>query len=223
MDSRQSELLRTLVKEYISRGEPISSGFLTQEYPHWGLCAATIRNGLLALTREGFLEQPHTSAGRVPSETGYRFFVDHFLGQLDINERERHMLETLENIPQLSEFLARESGSLVLGCKNPQEVYEAGLMHLLEEPEFSDREFLVDFIRHAEDLRQRFDTLMRLANGSPHLYIGQEGRDFMDDTRFSFLITSLRGEGVAVFFSSTRMNYSKSLALANYLSMKHET
>jgi len=222
MNRRQEEVLRTLIEEYIDRGEPVSSGFLTEQYPHWGVSPATIRNELLSLTREGFLEQPHTSAGRVPSEKGYRFFVDHFLGQPDIEERKRQALEQFSNILQLSDFLASESHSLVLSCRDPEEVYEAGLFNLLEEPEFSDHEFLIDFIKEAERLRQHFDQLIALANGSPHLYIGHEGHEIMGDNRFSFLLTPLRGEGIALFFNSTRMDYSKSLALANYLSNYHE-
>lgn len=221
MNERQHEILRIVVQQYIDEGEPISSAFLAGCYPQWNLSPATVRNELLVLTQSGFLEQPHTSAGRVPTAKGYRFFVDHFLPERPIQEGQRRIIEQFESIARLTEFLAQESHSLVLSCYDPGEVYEAGLTSLLEEPEFDDHEFLVDFIKQAERLRAEFSELTRHANSHPHLYIGDEGKNIVPDDRFSFLLTPLKDKGFVLFFSSTRMNYAKSLALANFLSQNY--
>lgn len=223
MNIRQRDIFKAVVEEYIVSGEPVSSGFLADHYGRWHISPATIRNELMALVSEGFLEQPHTSAGRIPTVQGYRYFVDHLLEQEPIDQEEQEMLEAVQGMGELSEILARTAHSLVMGCQDPREVYEAGLSYLLEEPEFTDREFLVDFVKHAEAMRKEFMKLREVADGKPHLFIGEEAEGLIGDSRYSFVVTPVKGEGFAVFFSSTRMRYPKILSLANFLSeTRHE-
>ena len=75
ISERQEEIIKLLVKEYIKSAEPISSKFLAEKYD-FGICPSTLRIEFQYLIKEGFLEQPHTSAGRVPTDKAYRFFVD---------------------------------------------------------------------------------------------------------------------------------------------------
>jgi heat-inducible transcriptional repressor len=86
LDDRKSSILRAIVEEYIQTAQPVGSNTVMAA-ANIHVSAATIRNDMVALEREGFLAQPHTSAGRVPTEKGYRFFVDHLerpgLGQMD--------------------------------------------------------------------------------------------------------------------------------------------
>lgn len=76
LNERGAEILRALVEEHIRTGEPVSSRSIL-ETTGLGVSAATIRNELAALDREGFAVQPHTSAGRVPTSRAYRYYVDH--------------------------------------------------------------------------------------------------------------------------------------------------
>jgi heat-inducible transcriptional repressor len=76
LDERKAAILRAVVEEYIQTGQPVGSGHVAQA-PGVDVSSATVRNEMGALETEGFLRQPHTSAGRVPTEKGYRFFVDH--------------------------------------------------------------------------------------------------------------------------------------------------
>ncbi len=79
LSSRSRRLLATLVREYIDSGEPVSSQALARE-SGLGVSSATVRNALGQLEDAGYVHQPHTSAGRVPTDRGYRFFVDQLLG-----------------------------------------------------------------------------------------------------------------------------------------------
>ena len=72
---RQEKLLDFLVKEYISTAEPVGSIAL-KKTACLDVCGATVRNDLQALTKEGFIEQPHTSAGRIPTKKAYKYFID---------------------------------------------------------------------------------------------------------------------------------------------------
>jgi heat-inducible transcriptional repressor len=76
---RQRRILARLVTEYIEQGEPVSSAWLA-EHSDLGLSPATVRNILARLEDQGFVHQPHTSAGRVPTDAGYRLYVDGLLG-----------------------------------------------------------------------------------------------------------------------------------------------
>lgn len=78
LDPRKQTILRAVVFEYVTAAEPVGSEFLAQKYP-LGVKSATIRNELADLSDLGYLEQPHTSAGRVPSDQGYRYFVDRLM------------------------------------------------------------------------------------------------------------------------------------------------
>src|SRR6202163_2115591 len=72
---RSRRVLAALVREYISSGEPVASSLLVAA-GGLGVSSATVRNILAALEDEGFVQQPHTSAGRIPTDRGYRFYVD---------------------------------------------------------------------------------------------------------------------------------------------------
>ena len=79
LDERKAAILRAVVEEYIETAQPVGSGHVTRA-PGVKVSSATVRNDMTVLEQEGFLHQPHTSAGRVPTEKGYRFFVDHLGG-----------------------------------------------------------------------------------------------------------------------------------------------
>ncbi len=80
---RQKTLLLLIIRDYIETAQPIGSKRLAEHY-HINLSSATIRNEMAALTEMGYLRQPHTSAGRVPTEEGYRYFVSQMMNQAEL-------------------------------------------------------------------------------------------------------------------------------------------
>lgn len=78
LDQRKQILLQTIVDVYVQRAEPVGSEWLA-EHQNLGVRSATIRNELAAMTEMGYLRQPHTSAGRIPSDYGYRYYVDRLM------------------------------------------------------------------------------------------------------------------------------------------------
>ncbi|HEY3832516.1 MAG TPA: heat-inducible transcriptional repressor HrcA [Acidimicrobiia bacterium] len=77
LDERKSQILKAIVEEYVATAQPVGSQTVVARRS-LDVSAATVRNEMSVLEREGFITQPHTSAGRVPTDRGYRFFVDHF-------------------------------------------------------------------------------------------------------------------------------------------------
>jgi heat-inducible transcriptional repressor len=91
LSKRQNAVLRALVERYVASATPIASDVLVR-YDFPTVSSATIRNDLSALEGAGLIYQPHTSAGRIPSERGYRFFVEHLLPERGLSAGERHTI-----------------------------------------------------------------------------------------------------------------------------------
>jgi heat-inducible transcriptional repressor len=85
LTERQKTLLLLIIRDYIESAQPVGSKRLMEHY-HISLSSATIRNEMGALTEMGYLRQPHTSAGRVPTEEGYRYFVSKMMDQAELPE-----------------------------------------------------------------------------------------------------------------------------------------
>ena len=105
LSERKRQILKAIVEAHIQGGEPVGSKYIT-ESKQLSCSSATIRNEMAELETLGFLEQPHTSAGRVPSELGYRFYVDSLVRQYtatrseidEINEQLRYKLTEMDEI-----------------------------------------------------------------------------------------------------------------------------
>lgn len=87
LDKRKKEILQAVIDEYINTAEPVSSATLVNKY-ELDYSSATVRNELAELEDNGYLDKPHTSSGRVPSEKGYRFYVDELINDEDISVEE---------------------------------------------------------------------------------------------------------------------------------------
>ena len=92
LDARKAAILRAVVTEYIGTALPVGSSTVASA-ARLEVSSATIRAEMVALEREGYLHQPHTSAGRVPTDKGYRFFVDHLTGDAELGPAKRRAVE----------------------------------------------------------------------------------------------------------------------------------
>lgn len=93
-DERRLEVLRAIVHDYVQTREPVGSRMLVERYS-LGVSPATIRNDMAALEEAGYIAQPHTSAGRVPTDKGYRLFVDQLATLKPLSVPERRAIQSL--------------------------------------------------------------------------------------------------------------------------------
>src|SRR4030095_12370104 len=91
LSDRQKTLLLLIIRDYIDTAQPVGSKRLVEHY-RLDLSSATIRNEMAALTEMGYLRQPHTSAGRVPTEEGYRYFVSQMMYNADLSDAVKHTI-----------------------------------------------------------------------------------------------------------------------------------
>ena len=94
LDERPREILKLIIRSYVNSGEPVGSRTLAKSID-WRLSPATIRNIMADLEDEGYLEQPHTSAGRIPSERGYRFYVNHLADSSRVSKSDERYINRL--------------------------------------------------------------------------------------------------------------------------------
>jgi heat-inducible transcriptional repressor len=108
IDDRKQRLLRAIVVEYVTGAEPIGSEMLVQKYD-LGVKSATVRNELAEMSELGLLEQPHTSAGRIPSDLGYRLYVDRLVMEKVITERQEQAIRDASDDSEVLQELLRDT------------------------------------------------------------------------------------------------------------------
>src|SRR5213080_5211205 len=95
-DSRRQAVLATIIDEYLVTGEPVGSHVISDKFSHApGWSSATIRNVMAELEELGLLEQPHTSAGRIPTDRGYRHYVDNMLDSTRLSKTDLRAIESI--------------------------------------------------------------------------------------------------------------------------------
>lgn len=229
---RQERILKSIVQEYIKNAQPVSSEFL-QKKCDFEISPATIRIEMQKLTEKGFLFQPHTSAGRVPTDKGYRFFVDSLFKNGLAEFQEDNLIETkIENtinfIQNITKKLAVFSKTLVLSYLEKEKIFwKNGWEEVLREPEFGEKRYLINFTDFLESFEKEFENFeLRFFNEEESkikVFIGRENpfkkaRDFSVITSKCFLLDD--NEVIFTLTGPKRMDYYKNISLMNSLIKK---
>jgi len=111
LSERKMQILKTLIDDYVQTAQPVGSRTISRKY-ELGLSSATIRNEMADLEEMGYISQPHTSAGRVPSDKGYRFYVDHLM------QAHTLAMEEMQQIRTAMELRMNEINSLIHRASN---------------------------------------------------------------------------------------------------------
>jgi len=210
LTKRQGKILNRLVEEYIDSAEPISSKVLQKKYD-FGICPATIRIEMQKLTDSGFIFQPHTSAGRVPTDKGYRFFVDNLFEKGFPEEKDTLKMEDLiekevgdrvkflqspersdgwrrTNVLRLlTKNLASFSSNLALGYLFDEDIlWEEGWKEVLQEPEFKETKLVSNFADVIKHFEEEIEDLK--INSRIKVFIGKEN-PFSKVKDFSIIIS----------------------------------
>ncbi len=224
--SRQAKILAAIVKEYSQSGHPVGSEELLAKY-HLGVSPATVRNDMQALVDEGFLTQPHTSAGRAPTDKGYRYFVNNLMHhwELTIQEQRRLRLELLRLKHQylelgrsISKLLSHQAGGAAFALL-PESVSTSGLSEVISD-EVEPYE-IREVARFMDELEERGGTFLKKDTDEVETFIGKESPVPLA-ADFSLLATQVKlpsGErGVIGIVGPKRMKYAKNISLLKYIS-----
>jgi transcriptional regulator of heat shock response len=224
MNTRQQNILRAIIKEYQKTGEPVASQILVQKYA-FNLSPATIRAEMLLLDKQGLLEQPHHSAGRVPTTKAYRQFVDEILDEKEIRikdgsqiKRKISQFDGNRIFPaQLAQVLADFSHNLGISgsLDNFLDFHEAGLSSLLEEEEFCQPQGVAEILKGFDRLEKEFAQLFDEVDENVEVFVGEEN-PINDFYKCSFVVSvyeSGRGNGFVGILGPKRMDYERNIFL----------
>lgn len=222
MEKRKQNILKAVIRKYQMTALPVSSQILFREC-RFRLSPATIRMEMMELDEQGYLCQPHISAGRVPTDKGYRFFIDELLEQEELNSFEEKKLEKVRGKKSVSrlnkemaEIMALISHNFSIN-KKEEDFYEAGLNWLLKEPEFFNREKLVDLVDSLEKIEKMFNQM----EDGLRVFIGQQnlGPKLKDCSLVvRFFPSASRNKSAVGILGPRRMNYAKNISLVEYAS-----
>lgn len=232
MENRKDLILASIVREYIDTAIPVGSALLAEKYD-FNLSSATLRAEMLELENEGYLYQPYTSAGRIPTDKGFRYFVDVLMeerGELSMKEQKSLQVEVLKLKAQnkmlartTAKLLSAMSGNLaVSGIVDSEDFYKSGAQRLLSQPEFNNLDSVSKIAEVLDYLDENIDDLSKeLKNKSEiEVFIGKENPiDSADECSMVISRYNLKSgeEGLLAIIGPKRMKYSRNVSLIEYL------
>ena len=225
MQERQLEILRAIVDEYVATEEPVGSKAIAERHG-LGVSPATIRNDMAVLEDAGLIKQPHTSAGRIPTNTGYRLFVDKIATIKPLSTAERRAIETfMSNANNLDDLLQRTAKLLaqltkqvaVIQYPDENKVVLAGTANLARN---SSQESPASIFPVLEALEEQVVLLKLLAdaNDQVRVRIGKEQAEkSLQTTSLVSVEFGGRGKthGAIGVLGPTRMDYSGTMTTVN--------
>jgi len=228
MEDRHKKILAAVVEEYTNSAVPVGSKVLAEKYG-FDLSPATIRNDMQELEEKGFLHQPHISAGRIPTDKGYRYFVEEIMKdqKLSLKDQKKLQTEVLKLKAQNSrlsrttaKLLSSLSGNLAITGQE-KEFYDFGMSELLSKPEF---QAIDEFCRVAEVLDyidENIDTILaEVKDNETKIFIGREN-PIKEISNCSMVVSPYKtkeGErGVLAIIGPKRMKYAKNKSLLDYV------
>lgn len=229
MNDRQKQVLAAIVEEYSKTAVPVGSQLLLEQYG-FDVSSATLRNDMIALEKAGFLYQPHTSAGRIPTDAGYRFFVEEIMPDesLSLSEQKSMQKELLTLRAKhtrlgrsTAKLLSALSGNLaVAGLGDNEGLYDFGMKELLENPEFRELDELCRLVEALDSLDDKFDVILaELAGGETKIFIGKEN-PIAEISNCSMMVApyeNAEGRGILAIIGPKRMQYAKNKSLLEHM------
>ncbi len=218
---RKQEVLKAIIKHFISTAEPVGSQTILISYK-FSVSPATIRNDMASLEREGLIFQPHTSAGRIPTDLGYRLFVDEMTDYEEARAQaaalvhqiqKNYVLEKAkEKIYDAVSLLARASENVSFATlPDNHRTFYLGLSNVLRQPEFLSDQIRASQVIEVLERHDRFVNLLRELeiNDTVKIFIGKE--NILEQIQScGLIVTKYNFEGYEGFMGilgPTRMNY----------------
>lgn len=224
---RQGKIFAAIVKEHCEAGEPVASKELVKKY-RFDLSAATVRNEMQVLEKQGLIMQRHTSAGRVPTDQGFRYFVNELMHRVKLSMREQEKLRgELVKLQTLNVEIGRRLAKMLSAMTNqasfavlPEEISSVGLSNILENPALP-AEDAKEIAKFFDSLDEQSEAIIKdYGNQLPQAFIGKELK-LSKNSDYSMVVSGMRlpsgKQGVIGLIGPKSMQYEKNLSLLEYL------
>lgn len=220
MENRPAQILKLVIEEYIRTAEPIGSGQI-EAMGVLDVSAPTIRNELRELEETGYLTHPHTSAGRIPTEMGYEYYLTHLVEKSLPSKKMQEEIVALhatdegeQQMKNIAKYIAELAGGAVIVAFDPHRIYYTGISYLFSAPEFQNVAHTIkvsSLFDHCEQhIQEFFDGI-----DEKQLRVFVGGRNPMGSVCSTVAFRS--GENIFAFVGPMRMNYSKNIALLEFI------
>lgn len=227
ISERKKIILETIIQEYLKTAAPVSSGVLVEKYD-LDVSTATVRNEMMELEDEGYIYQPHTSAGRIPTEAAYELFLSDWREQKKktvLSDEEKNLLDSIfQNeeaaYRQTAKTIAELSGGAVFWAFHKNDLYYTGLSNLFSQAEFSKVNMVCDVSAVIDRLEEIIDEIFEDIEDGVQVLIGSK------NPFGNFLSTVLvkykkdKASGIFGILGPMRMDYARNLALAEFINNK---
>ena len=212
--NRRQKILFTIISEYIKTAQAVSSGLLAQKY-NLGISPATIRNEMMALEEDGFIYQPHTSAGRIPSEKAYIEYIKSFSKskiKLKADELEK-TLKQEKDLRLAAKSLAKYSNNAIFWAFHKNDLYYTGLSNLFSQAEFKQSEVVCDVSLVIDRMEEIIDQLFNEIEEGVVFKIGSNNpfAPFLGTVFLKYKVN--KQSALCGILGPMRMDYLKSAAL----------
>ena len=229
VSDRQNKILKAIIREYVETALPVSSERIVKKF-HFDISTATMRSEMVALEKKGLILQPHTSAGRTPTDKGYRYFIDYLMQDRNLSRKEQKKL-TLELLKtraanaklfhHLTKLLAKLTGNVALTSILGEDlVFDSGLSRLLNEPEFARPESVSEMAQMVDLLDENIKILVRSEDQDLEVYIGGEN-PFCEAQECALMVSHFElpsGEkGIIALIGPKRMHYARNISILDYV------
>jgi len=227
LSERQNQILKDLIDEYIETAEPVGSETLEKKYS-LSVSPATIRNEMVKLTQLGFLRQPHTSAGRVPTPVGFKYYIANLMDKKALSVAEEvaakeaiwdFRFEFDRLIQEVTRALAQRTKALAVATTKDGDLYSAGYANILEVPEFFDIDVTRSVLALLDESGQLQSILDKaLGEDTIHILFGEDlEREFLQPC--SLVFTHFQAgpqSGALGVIGPSRLNYSRVIPVVEY-------
>lgn len=227
---RKNRILATAVSAYINAGVPVSSQELAD---YFDLSPATLRNILAELEDDGYLFQPHTSSGRVPTDKGYRYYVDFLMSEHGLSEEQKKLIEngyrtpgsSLEDVLEKTTVMLADLThytAIVSFSQWDDRIFYKGLSNIFEHPEFRNLEKLAVLVKFLEEKKQVLGLLNQQLNQPFRVYIGTEIACPNINDVCSIVVSPYRSgkkrDGRIAVLGPRRMSYDSTVSTLEFIS-----
>ncbi len=228
ISERQKQLLKAIIDEYIETAEPVGSEVIVEKYS-LGVSPATVRNEMVALTREGYLAQPHTSAGRIPTPLGLKFYINELMKEQAVSVKDE--VEIKENLwdhrfhfhrllKQATKELSEKAGTLAIAATEEGDVHHSGAYSILDMPEFYDMDLTKTLLMLADRSEMLNSILERAVINEPVVVLlGDDlGSEYLEYCGFVFspFGSGKKNAGIIGVLGPTRMHYPQVVPTVRY-------
>jgi len=176
LTARQTQILKSLIDEYIETAIPVGSENLDKKY-NLGVSPATIRSEMNILTKGGYLKQPHTSSGRIPTPLAMKFYIDQLMEekQMSLTEEVKTKEDVWDSRKDLdsllietTKVLADRTKNLAVAATDEGKIWSAGFSNIFLNPEFADIEICSNIFSVIEEVDKMTELFFQKAvSGSP--------------------------------------------------------